>query len=299
MKSRVLIVDDDAAIVDGLTSLLQLEEIESAGAFDRLSAHALMSGTFYPVIVADVRLRTEHEGLELLDDIRRVSPNSRVISITGFSTPELERELRRRGSSGTICKPSAGSEVLEAITALLAEVEKLAATADGAELEDLHRNVRKLLFNIALRKYRLTPSEAEDVVQQAWLLLLEKRHRVESAPAWLAGTVTNLCRRQVDRSRRSRETFLGVDAIDDMTDVRSPSPERTIALQRALAGLDQASRDVCRLIAVEGRAYGEVSLLTGLPLGSIGPMYLRAKKKMQLVLSGASTPKRTAVCRSN
>lgn len=297
MKSKVLIVDDDEAIVDGLTALLQLEDIDSAGAFDRLSAQALISGTFYPVIVADVRLKTEHEGLALLDDIRRVSPNSRVISITGFSTPELERELRRRGSSGTICKPSAAEEMIEAITLLLAEVDKLAAAVDGVALEELDRKVRKILFSIALRKYRLSPSEAEDVVQQAWLLFLEKRDLVDSAPAWLAGTVTNLCRRQIGRSRRSRETFLDVEAIDDLTDPRSPAPDRTIALQRALAGLDEASRNVCRLIAVEGHGYGEVSMITGLPLGSIGPMYLRAKRKMKLLLSTEPPASRTPAAR--
>jgi CheY-like chemotaxis protein len=79
MKSKVLTVDDDALVVDGLTMLLQLEDIDSAGASDRLSAQALMSGTFHPGIIADVRLRTANEGLKLLDQIRRVSPSSCVL----------------------------------------------------------------------------------------------------------------------------------------------------------------------------------------------------------------------------
>lgn len=290
MKSIVLIVDDDETVVDGLSALLQLAEIDSAGAFDRLSARALMSGTFYPVIVADVRLRTEAEGLQLLDDIRLMSPSSRVLSITGFSTPELERELRLRGSSATIRKPSVEGEIIEAITALLAEVARLAGTDDDSAIEELHVRLRKVLFGIAVRKYRLEPAEAEDVVQQAWLLFLEKRNHVENPAAWLAGTVTNLCRRQIDRSRRFRETFLDVEAIEEMTDQRTSAPERSLALQDALAGLDEASRNVCRLIALEGRGYGEVSVLTGLPLGSIGPMYLRAKKKMKLAVAGKGRP---------
>jgi len=301
MKSRVLIVDDDEAVVDGLTVLLQLEDIESAGAFDRLSAQAMIAGTFYPVIIADVRLQTEEQGLELLDDIRRLSPRSRVISITGFSTPELERELRLRGSTGMIPKPSSAAEIIEAITSLLAEVERLVNAGDVADLNQLHRDVRKVLYAIALRKYRLGAEEAEDVVQQAWLLYLEKRALVESPPAWLAGTVTNLCRKQIDRSRRSRERFINVDAIDDMADSSCRAPDRALTLDQALAGLDEASRNVCRLIAVEGHAYAEVSLLTGLPLGSIGPMYIRAKKKMSAIAASrpVSSPARTSPVRRN
>ena len=280
MKSRVLVVDDDQTIVDGLSSLLLLEDIESSGAFDLLSARAMLTGSFYPVIIADVRLHTEAQGLELLEDIRTLSPNSRVISLTGFSTPELERELRERGSTGTTCKPASGAEMIDAVTALLAEVEALVAAADAADLDQLHAGVEKILYSIATRKYRLSADQAEDVVQQAWLLFLEKRKLVESAPAWLAGTVTNLCRKQIHGAVRSRETFIDGQAIDNIADETGYGPDRSLALEQALAGLDEASRNVCRLIAVEGHAYGEVSLLTGIPLGSIGPMYLRAKKKM-------------------
>jgi DNA-directed RNA polymerase specialized sigma24 family protein len=49
-----------------------------------------------------------------------------------------------------------------------------------------------------------------------------------------------------------------------------------------MAVLDDQSRDLCRLIAIEGYAYDEVSARMNLPLGSIGPMYLRAKSKMRL-----------------
>lgn len=281
MKTRVLVVDDDEAIVDGLTSLLQMEDIDCAGACDRMSAEALMTGTFYPVIIADVRLRTEEQGLDLLDDIQRVSPRSRVISITAFSTPELERELRRRGSATTIEKPASGLEIMAAITTLLDEVELLAAGQEKLDLDQLYLDVRKLLYSISLRKYHLSMEEAEDVTQQTWLLFLEKRDLIHTPPAWLAGTVTNLCRRQIDRSKRSRDKFIGMEGIENMSDSAAHSPDDGIALHQALAGLDETSQTLCRLIAIEGRPYDEVSAITGLPLGSIGPMYLRSKKKMR------------------
>src|SRR5438270_484294 len=162
MAARVLIVDDEETIVEGLLCLLQCEAIEGSGAFDRLGAESLMEGTFYSVIVADLRLHTEAEGLELLDAIRRITPRSRVLTLTGFATMELDDEVL-------------------------------------AELPD-----------------------------------------------------TN------------------IDSSDDH-----------IALHQALGSLSEESRAICILIAIKGYAYDEVSAITGLPPGSIGPMYLRAKSKMR------------------
>jgi CheY-like chemotaxis protein len=60
MSRRVLVVDNEEAIVSGLMCLLEAEAINSAGAFDRRSAESLMETTFYAVIVADIRLHTNY-----------------------------------------------------------------------------------------------------------------------------------------------------------------------------------------------------------------------------------------------
>ncbi|MGZ8848951.1 MAG: sigma-70 family RNA polymerase sigma factor [Thermoanaerobaculia bacterium] len=284
MKPRVLVVDDEQTIVVGLTALLALNDIESAGAFDRLSAEAMMTGTFYSVILADIRLHTEAEGLELLEDIQRLSPQSRVLSMTGYATPELEREVRARGSLSVIRKPASSGQIVGAIADMLAEIENLAAEQAVLDLAQLQVHMRKILFSIAQRRYGLMVEEAEDVVQEAWLLFLERRGIIRSARGWLAGTVANLCRRHIDRSVRTRKRFVEDDGIENTADGHAGDPEAGIAVRQAMAGLDATSRALCTLIAIEGYAYEEVSSRTGLPLGSIGPMYMRAKKKLRLAL---------------
>lgn len=282
MTGRVLVVDDEESIVDGLLCLLECEEIESSGAFDRLSAELLIAGTFYSVIVADLRLHTEAEGLELLDGIRRISPRSRVLTLTGFATPELENEVLRRGSAMVLQKPARGEEILAAIASLLAEVEKMAAAQETLDLEQLHLGLRKLLHSIPRKRYGLTADEAEEVVQEAWLLFLERRDLIRMARPWLIGTVANLCKRQIGAAVRHRETFIADDELADLPDTRIDSSDDNIALRQALAALSEESRDLCILIGIKGYAYDEVSQITGLPLGSIGPMYIRAKTKMRM-----------------
>jgi RNA polymerase sigma factor (sigma-70 family) len=290
MKSLVLIVDDEAAIVEGLTAMLSFENIECAGASDRLSAQAEMQKRFYPIILADIRLRTEEEGLELLDDVRRLSPRSRVISMTGYGTPELRAEVMQRGSTLVMQKPMQSVEILSAIAHLLTEIEQLANAQATENLDELYADVRKLLYSIPQRQYRLNADEAEDIVQEAWLLFLERRGAILDNRSWLAGTVRNLSRRQIDASRRSREKFCSTDDMENLASERD-TPEDRIAMQTILATLDATSRSLCNLIAVEGYSYDEVSAATGLPIGSIGPMYLRAKKKMNASACRAATPR--------
>jgi RNA polymerase sigma factor (sigma-70 family) len=285
MAGRVLVVDDEEAIVEGLLCLLGCEAIEGRGAFDRLAAESLMEETFYSVVVADLRLHSDAEGLELLDAIRRISPRSRVLTLTGFATMELETEVLRRGSTKVMRKPAPAEEILAAIADLLAEVEKMAAAQETLDLEILHLGMRNLLHSIPRKRYGLTADEAEEVVQQAWLLFLEKRGLIRVARPWLIGTVANLCKRQIGASMRRRETFVSDDILAELPDRNADSSDDNIALRQALASLSKESRAICILIAIKGYAYDEVSAITGLPLGSIGPMYLRAKSKMRMQMA--------------
>jgi DNA-directed RNA polymerase specialized sigma24 family protein len=61
--------------------------------------------------------------------------------------------------------------------------------------------------------------------------------------------------------------------------------ESILSIQQALGRLDQRSRTLCMLIGLDGLSYTEVSAATGLAVGSIGPLYIRAKKKLREALS--------------
>lgn len=281
---RVLVVDDEEAIVAGLTCLLDSEDIESDGVFDRLSAEAMLSGSFYSVVVADIRLQTEEDGLHLLDDIQRISPRSRVITLTGFNTPELEKEARRRGAARVIQKPSEGSAIINAIRDLLAEVEQMAAAQDVLDLETLYLQTRRFLRAKAQKRYGLSAEQAEDVMQDAWLLFLVKRGYVHTPASWLAGTVSKLCLQMLGSSWRTRE--VASEVILDLThdETAFGHDDTRLMVNQAMARLDERARELCRRIAIEGHSYAEASESMDLPIGSVGPLYMRAKAKLRQTL---------------
>jgi RNA polymerase sigma factor (sigma-70 family) len=283
MKRRVLIVDDEEDIVTGLTMLFEQEPFESVGALDRSTAEEMMGTSFYPVVISDLCLVSVEEGLALIDHIRQSSPGSRVLVLTAYATPEVQADLRARGVELIFQKPTPGAEILDAVLELLSEIER-EALADDLTLEELYLSARARLYSIPRRRFNLSHDSAEDVLQEAWLMFMEKRGIVRAPGPWLAGTVVNLARQQLDRRKRKRETPEEESGLSEMA-TASRGEVENLSLRQALERIDERSRTLCELIGLDGFSYGEVSAATGLPVGSIGPLYIRAKQKLREALS--------------
>jgi RNA polymerase sigma factor (sigma-70 family) len=284
MEQRILVIDDEPMIVEGLTAWLQIENLEAAGANDRRTATAMIGEQHYPVIVADLCLETCEEGLLLIDEIRRVSPSSRIITMTGHATPEIASEVLERGANRVVFKGSGDEAILHAILEVLEEIERAADATEEIDLEALYLHTRTVLRSIPQRRYGLSAQQAEDVVQDAWLLFLEKRGYVRTPRTWLAGTVSKLCLQLLDRTRRRQADSDG-ELLESLVDPRSTQDRDTrMVVRQAMSRLDPRSRELCMQIAIEGRSYAEVSESMSLPIGSVGPLYIRAKNKLRKAL---------------
>src|SRR6059058_1336523 len=113
--SSILLVDDDHSIVHGLQHLLSIEAIPSAIATDADSAMSMIRQHFYPVILSDLRLRSDDDGLRLIEAIRQISPRSKVAAMTGAATPEIEARVLRAGAVTLLHKPFDFDVVLDTV----------------------------------------------------------------------------------------------------------------------------------------------------------------------------------------
>jgi DNA-directed RNA polymerase specialized sigma24 family protein len=275
MTTKILVVDDDPMIVEGLVEMLSLESFEASGVFDRETAEEALAAEFFPIVLADLRLRSDEEGWQLLDAIARISPKTRVASMTGYATDEIERKLLERGAALVLRKPIAITEIVTLMREMVATLE--AATSE--DLDEIYRQSYSALSGMARKRYGLGPDDVQDVLHEAWCLFLEKRASVRTPKAWLSGTVVNLCRRWIEDRVRWRGP--------DVSELDRPTPgdmDTTLVARDALARVDARTRRLCELIAVEGLRYDEVSSAMHIPIGSVGPMYMRAKQKMRDVL---------------
>lgn len=172
----------------------------------------------------------------------------------------------------------------------IASAATLASDADAADepdgesvdIEELHSKLRKVLFSIPLRRYGMSSDEAEELVQEAWLLFLEKRREIRKARPWLTGTLANLCKQEIQKNRRSRETALALDEDGlEIPDERPTISADVLAVREILDRTDERTRSLCTLIGMEGLSYDEVSEELEMPLGSVGPLYIRAKQRLR------------------
>jgi len=280
---RILVIDDEPMIVDGLTAWLQIENLDAAGANDRHTATAMFAAQHYPVILADLCLETCEEGLLLIDEIRRLSPSSRIITMTGYATPEVEAQVLERGSDRVVFKTGGEDVILHAILEVLEEIERSADAAEVVDLEALYLHTSKVLRSIPRRRFGLSAQQAEDIVQDAWLLFLEKRGYVRTPRTWLAGTVSKLCLQLLDRMRR-RQTENDGALLETLVDPKGTDHDTRMIVRQAMSRLDRRSRELCTQIAIEGRSYADVSASLSLPAGSVGPLYIRAKTRLRKAL---------------
>jgi DNA-binding NarL/FixJ family response regulator len=115
---RVVIVDDHRLFVDALALLLnhddRLDVIGTAG--DGRAAIDLVISQNAEVAVIDVRM-PEIDGLETARRLRKRSPETSVILVTGLDEPRLAEQAREAGAVALLTKGALHEELKEAIVA--------------------------------------------------------------------------------------------------------------------------------------------------------------------------------------
>jgi DNA-binding NtrC family response regulator len=116
---RVLVVDDEALIRWSVCESLAARGMTVSQASDGASAARSIEGAghTFDVVVLDLRLPDVND-LSLLAKVRSLSPESRVIVMTAFGTPEMAAKAVALGASRIISKPF--------------ELDDLAALVDAA-----------------------------------------------------------------------------------------------------------------------------------------------------------------------
>jgi DNA-binding NtrC family response regulator len=109
---RVLVVDDEALIRWSLVETLTDTGHEAVEATDGRSAVRALSEAVMPfdVILLDFRLPDSND-LNLLSQVRRLSPKTQVILMTAYGTPEVVKGALELGVFRVVGKPLEMAEV--------------------------------------------------------------------------------------------------------------------------------------------------------------------------------------------
>ncbi len=106
IMAKILIVDDQSSIRELLSHLLRKVSTVMTSRSLGDAQRALLTDKF-DLVISDLRLDSSDgkEGLELLSHIREVSPETKVIIMSGYGTEALKNEAYRRGAELFMEKP--------------------------------------------------------------------------------------------------------------------------------------------------------------------------------------------------
>jgi DNA-binding response OmpR family regulator len=119
---RVLVLEDDENALAAIVELLSESGYDVTPASTYEEAKQLLSAATYDLLVTDVRLRS-YNGLHLVMKIRKESPETGVVIMTGYDEPLMELEASRY-SAQFLRKPIKGPELIEAVRKGLSGVRR-------------------------------------------------------------------------------------------------------------------------------------------------------------------------------
>jgi DNA-binding response OmpR family regulator len=126
LKKRILIADDEAALLRTMAFTLRRKGYETKTFTDGRSAYEEIqrshhNNTLYDLIITDIQM-PELSGVELIKKIREAGINIPVLAITGFGNKQLFNNLEKFGCNDILDKPFHMNEFLDRISQLLETV---------------------------------------------------------------------------------------------------------------------------------------------------------------------------------
>jgi DNA-binding NtrC family response regulator len=125
MPLKILIIDDEPALLAALRDYLDQRGFICECALEAAEAQALLAHVRFDVVLTDIYLSPlrEADGLRVLSFIRERALDVRLIVMTAHATPELESEVFRLGAHTVLRKPTSLAALDDALAMVLEVVE--------------------------------------------------------------------------------------------------------------------------------------------------------------------------------
>lgn len=125
----MLLVDDDLHVLESMTDWLRSQGLEVDTASSYEGALETLRSKSFDILLADIRLQ-DGNGLDLLDDCKKLRPQTQVLLMTGYGTADDAVDAIRAGAFDYLTKPLIDDELMMAIERALSASEVIAENSE-------------------------------------------------------------------------------------------------------------------------------------------------------------------------
>ena len=123
---KVLIVDDDAIVLESCRRILEAEEFVVHVAEDTEKARTVMeTEAVFDLILTDIKMPGK-DGFQLIRLARETCPQTAILMMTGYLIPEAIQMGSEKGADGFIAKPFTPEELLASVHESLSAIKRRA-----------------------------------------------------------------------------------------------------------------------------------------------------------------------------
>ena len=114
MVERILVIDDEMLVLESCRKIFSAESFEVVITLSPRQGLKLAGESAFDVILCDWQM-PEFDGMDVIEELDRISPGSAVVMISGYPTLGRATEAMKRGAMDYVAKPFTPEEILEAV----------------------------------------------------------------------------------------------------------------------------------------------------------------------------------------
>jgi RNA polymerase sigma-70 factor (ECF subfamily) len=171
-----------------------------------------------------------------------------------------------------------------------AELVRRCRAGDADAWNELVERFSRYVYAIAVRGFRLSDEDAEDVFQDVFTRIYTRLDTLRDESAlrpWIAQLTRRRCLDALSGGGRElpSEDVAAEEGSADLAEV-----EEAYAVREALAGLSETCRDILDRFFTQDQSYRTIASELGIPAGTIASRIARCLGKLRDELEGRNSP---------
>ena len=154
MMDKILLVDDNPAVLDALSLLLEIHGYTVVTATNPVAARQIVNYQAISLVIQDMNFSADttsgEEGKQLFNDLRELNPHLPVILITAWTELEQAVELVKAGAADYIAKPWDDQKLVNTVANLIELGKTRSQSAQLAKQQSAFLDAREAAARVGL-----------------------------------------------------------------------------------------------------------------------------------------------------